>query len=219
MTQLPGSTFASRNALKLFALASGMTPGPARPARDHRGSSRRPRHRCEAGRGPGGPSPIGTGATSPRRSGSSPTPPRGAVGADEPVRPAEPVQVVEALRVLGELSVQLCVRAWVVPAGGKAHVKYPTPQGYLAGNPSFPRMVTPQNARSAVLFGWSRLRPSRPRCLHSQASPTALRGTAGRLRHCRSHVARLRSNHPLGVGMYRNPFSKRTCRAPTTCGL
>ena len=196
-----------------------MTPGPARPARDHRGSSRRPRHRCEAGRGPGGPSPIGTGATLARRSGSSPTPSRGAVGADEPVRPAEPVQVVEALRVLGELSVQLCVRAWVVPAGGKAHVKYPTPQGYLAGNPSFPRMITPQNARSAVLFGWSRLRPSRPRCLHSQASPTALRGTAGRLRHCRSHVARLRSNHPLGVGMYRNPFSKRTCRAPTTCGL
>jgi hypothetical protein len=58
-----------------------------------------------------------------------------ATGTDEPVWPADPVQVVQALPVLIEPGTQLRVGARVVPPGRRAHAGYSTLQEYLNGDP------------------------------------------------------------------------------------
>ena len=58
-----------------------------------------------------------------------------ATRADEPVWPAKPVQVVQALPVLVEPGTQLCVGPRVVPSSDRAHRERSMDQEYLSGNP------------------------------------------------------------------------------------
>src|SRR5665647_1105330 len=218
MTQLPGSTLVSRNAARLSALASGMTPSRARP-NPRSSTSTAPANSTfpSAPRpgtpGSGPPRKLSSTSTSPRNRSPGPyhhravpmqhrpsgldraqlhltaqlggrdaglavdqqprrcepnrqrraglvedraggrrdlplagaaqppgvgqTPPREAAAtrADEPVWPAKPVQVVQALPVLVEPGTQLCVGPRVVPSSDRAHRERSMDQEYLSGNP------------------------------------------------------------------------------------
>src|SRR5664279_3067426 len=82
----------------------------------------------------GGDLPL-AGATQPPGVGQPPPMAAAATGTDEPVWPADPVQVVQALPVLIEPGRQLRVGARVVPPGRRAHAGYSTLQEYLNGDP------------------------------------------------------------------------------------
>src|SRR5450756_1625165 len=104
------------------ALPAGQVPGRGEPDRQRRPGA--VEDRARGGRDP----PVAARAT-PATVRSPPPLRRGAPRAHEPLRPAQPVQIVQALPVLVEPGTQLCVGVRVVLTLSLIHISEPTRLG------------------------------------------------------------------------------------------